>query len=115
MTQHPTAGYKCISVKLGSRLGKGLAPSHEQVIRRIMIRHCSLTYEFLCSPQQVSVVQRLVQGHDEFAARRQAVQDRYERGVSEAVLRRWMSEHYAPYAGGRPVRRVWKDWGWAHD
>ena len=114
MTQHSTAGYKRISVELGRRLGRALSDSHQCVIQRIMIGHCSLTYEFLCSPPQVSVVQGLVQVHDTFALRRQAVQDRYERGVSEAVLRRWMSEHYVPYAGACPVRRVWKDWGCAH-
>eukprot|EP00959_Pyramimonas_sp_CCMP1952_P044750 934830-Pyramimonas_sp.AAC.1 len=70
-----------------------------------MIQHGSLSYEFLSGDQEAPVVQRLVQGHAEAAARRKAVQDNYERGVSLAVLRRWMSEHYAPDAGERPVRR----------
>ncbi|CAK0880619.1 unnamed protein product, partial [Prorocentrum cordatum] len=109
MALHPKAGRHHISRQLEIRLGQVLSARHESVIRRIMIQHGSLSYELLCSDQEAPVVQRLLQDLAEPAARRKAVQDHYERGVSWAVLRRWTSEHYAPDAGERPVRRVWKD------
>eukprot|EP00959_Pyramimonas_sp_CCMP1952_P144892 3032946-Pyramimonas_sp.AAC.1 len=72
-----------------------------------------MPYEFLCGPGQAPVVQQLVDAHADFAAQRKAVQHYYERGVTEAVFRRWKSEHYAPDAEGRPVRGVWKDHSYA--
>ncbi|CAK0897525.1 unnamed protein product, partial [Prorocentrum cordatum] len=109
MTLHPTKGRHHIAGELEIRLQKKLTDAHLSIIRRIMIRHGVLSYEFLSGADQVAVVQGLVQGHAEPAARRQAVQEHYERGVSLAVLGRWMSEHYAPDRGGCPVRRVWQD------
>ena len=109
MTLRPTAGREVIAHELERRLERVLTDRHVKTLGRIMIQISSLSYEFLV--EQAAVVQRLVQGHAEPAARRKAVQEYFERGVSLAVLARWMAEHFAPEAGGCPVRRVWKDGG----
>eukprot|EP00959_Pyramimonas_sp_CCMP1952_P087482 1830532-Pyramimonas_sp.AAC.1 len=79
MTLHPTKGRHHIAGELEIRLQKKLTAAHFSILRRIMIRHGVLSYEFLSGADQVAVVLGLVQGHAEPAARRQAVQEHYER------------------------------------